>query len=795
MASTTLSAASPAARAVPLRHKGGIRFIHEYDFYTEALPVTLAGILLNVAGRQIASFGIEGIFLDMTGTAFTAIVLGPWWAAATAAATTLANGSFFETYFPFGVVNIIGGLVWGYLARAGDVRSKVLASKSSGIWTLLAWTIILSLAGAFAAGLTSSLVKLIIYPAVGRPYVLGNLYLQVQASLEQLIGPGVSPALTLVCGDLFRDLKDKAIAVPVAVLLAAFSRAGDAFSYGSRGTSVWQRLRTDVLSIYIFLGTYSTFFILAQLLQPVINYPGAQHSIAWLQHTPILLLMCLPFLAAIPALLFASFRPSESFARWVDTLRERRRYILRIIFRANHAFRSLMSSQGIKPLGLGVSLWSARNVFETKYISFLALIAIGIALVIYFVASRRAFTLLSRAGNQFQTLHKWLELGGTQGAGRGVITLIRDLFSGYLSSHHTGLATRGELLYSLAFASPRPRGAIEELITERRENLFFERAVIIGAVKEPKALTPEIAEQLDGLVAECGASLAIVLSSTPRLCDERAIEWVRYTRSRGTEVLLFDWIDLSLAIAERALGTEPRQAVHRAKIRLLQALNSADPAEEGEFASRPAALTHRALTSLKFIIDLLPKGSRVFDFGCGRGRHTFAALAAGHSVVAVDRNPSICEGLRKDLETLGEEGKRASVVEDDYVNLTPAAFGTPDLVIVTGVLQHSRSREELSRRLNHIADMARHPASQIYIEMLFDMLFDGVPPEDGRIDIVPDEFVRVLDEVFPRERWYREQTHGPIRQKQYFDQSGRSFVPPAQIIESTAIEYVIRRAH
>jgi predicted membrane protein len=42
-----------------------------------------------VAGGQVALyFRIKEIFIDMIGTAFTAIMLGPWWAAATAAATT-----------------------------------------------------------------------------------------------------------------------------------------------------------------------------------------------------------------------------------------------------------------------------------------------------------------------------------------------------------------------------------------------------------------------------------------------------------------------------------------------------------------------------------------------------------------------------------------------------------------------------------------------------------------------------------------------------------------------------------
>jgi SAM-dependent methyltransferase len=789
------TALAKAPTSKPAWTKAGFRFIDEYDFYTEALPIMLVGILLNVAGRQIASsFGVEDMFLDMIGTAFTAILLGPWWAAATAAATTLANGSFNETYFAFGVANIVGGLVWGYLVRAGGVRSKVFAAHSRALGRGLTWTIILALAGGLAAGLTSSVVNLTIYPAADWPTVFPKLYPQVHAALERWIGPGVSPALTLVIGDLMRDLEDKAVVVPIAVLLVAFSDAGSAFEDGGEATSVVTRIRTDVWSILAFCGAYLAFLVLAELLQPTITFPGAQRSVAWLQTPTTLLLMCVPFLAAVPALLFATFRASDRFAQRLHTMMETRRYVLRNLFHANESFRSLISSQGVKPLGLGVSLWSARNVFETRYVSYLALIAISIALVIYFVVSRRAFTLLTRTRNQFATLHNWLEVDPRPGTGRAIITLMRDLFSRYLSRPSTLLNTRGELLYTLGFASNRPRGGIEDLVMGQREDLFFERAAIVGVVEETKALTRDAVERLDGLIADCGANLALILSSTPRLLDEQSIDRVRRIRSSGAEVLLFDWIDLSICIADHALGKEPRQAVHRAKTRLLQVLNRTDPVDE-EFSSRPAALAHRSLPSLKFIIDKLRKHSRIVDLGCGYGRHTFAALAAGHLVIAVDRKPSVCEVLRRDLEILGERGKRATVIEADYLDLPAAAYGAADLVIVTGVLQHARSRDDLLQRLRHISDLASGPASSVYIEMLFDMVFDGLPPQDGRIAITANQFVLALREVFPRESWRLEQTQGPLRQKQTFEHGGRSFDPPARTIESTALEFVVRHAY
>jgi hypothetical protein len=608
------------------------------------------------------------------------------------------------------------------------------------------------------------------------------------------IGPGISPSLTLVVGDLLRDLEDKAIVVPTAVFLVAVSRAGSAFDDHAKAASAVKRLRTDAWSIFVFCCAYLVFLVLAELLQPTITDPDAQRPIAWLQHPTMLLLMCLPFLAAVPALMFATFRASDRFAQRVHVLTETRRYVLRNLFRANDSFRSL----GVKLLGLGVSLSSAAvNAFRTRDAD-LAAIPIGIALVplvIYFVVSRRAFTLLTRMRNQFATLPNWLEVGPQQGTGRAIITLMPDLFARYLSRPNNHISTRGELLYVLDFASSPPRGGIEDFLTGEREDLFFARAAIVGVAREPKAFTHDIAERLDGLIADCGANIAVVLSSTAQLLNEQTVDRVRQVRSRGTEVLLLDWIDLSLGIAEHALGKEPRQAVHRAKTRLLQIFNRTDPADE-EFSSRPAALAHRSLPSLKFIIDFLPKQRRVLDLGCGHGRHTFAALAAGHSVVAVDRKTSVCEGLRRDLETLGEQGRSASVIEDDYTSTYPLRR--------TG--QHTWSSPQACSSMpgvwticcdgfvrSRIWPADRHQRSTSKCCSTWS-LTARLPKTEGSSSH-PENFVRALREVFPGEWWRLEQTYGPIRQKQLFDHGGRSFDPPARIIESTAIEYVVRGAY
>jgi hypothetical protein len=112
--------------------------------------------------------------------------------------------------------------------------------------------------------------------------------------------------------------------------------------------------------------------------------------------------------------------------------------------------------------------------------------------------------------------------------------------------------------------------------------------------------------------------------------------------------------------------------------------------------------------------------------------------------------------------------------------------------VATGILQHACDVADLSRRLEYTRQIADQPAAVIYIEMLFDMLFDGVPAE-GRVAITPSEFETLLLQIFPGGGWDIEEMSGPQRQLQVFDQGDRSFHAPAKRIESITAEYAIRR--
>jgi len=82
--------------------------------------VIIACIGLNNIGGQFVAFLDVPLYLDMTGTAVAAVILGPWWGVLVAVlhhgTAAVLNGSPDGLWFA--LVNVAGALVWGYGLRS-----------------------------------------------------------------------------------------------------------------------------------------------------------------------------------------------------------------------------------------------------------------------------------------------------------------------------------------------------------------------------------------------------------------------------------------------------------------------------------------------------------------------------------------------------------------------------------------------------------------------------------------------------------------------------------------------------
>jgi len=112
-----------------------------YLLLYEISVIIAAGLLLNYVGLTLSRHLESILFLDMTGTALVAFLLGPWWGAITA----LLSNSFVNwllypeagadvVIFPWSLVSMIGAFYWGWMARQVGFQ-KYLKTGRNSVWS------------------------------------------------------------------------------------------------------------------------------------------------------------------------------------------------------------------------------------------------------------------------------------------------------------------------------------------------------------------------------------------------------------------------------------------------------------------------------------------------------------------------------------------------------------------------------------------------------------------------------------------------------------------------------------
>jgi hypothetical protein len=134
-----------------------------YLFLYETGVIVAAGLLLNYIGLTLSRHLESILFLDMTGTALVAFLLGPWWGAIVALlSNSVVNWLLYpETgadvvIFPWSLVNIAGAFYWGWMARQIGFQKYLRTGRNSALshaWFLYIFgfggAIVMSLPGTF----------------------------------------------------------------------------------------------------------------------------------------------------------------------------------------------------------------------------------------------------------------------------------------------------------------------------------------------------------------------------------------------------------------------------------------------------------------------------------------------------------------------------------------------------------------------------------------------------------------------------------------------------------------------
>lgn len=176
---------------------------------TQALVFAAFAVVLNLVGGYITqATKIPLLFLDSVGTIFSAVLFGPWVGGLVGVASNLVLGVISSpTNIPFALVNLMIGLVVGFIARKWDFSLPV--AIGTGLLLAVASPLVgTPIAVAMFGGLTGSGLDLFviwlkaagngIFTAAFLPRITGNLvdkiascilvYALVKAMPESLTG-------------------------------------------------------------------------------------------------------------------------------------------------------------------------------------------------------------------------------------------------------------------------------------------------------------------------------------------------------------------------------------------------------------------------------------------------------------------------------------------------------------------------------------------------------------------------------------------------------------------------------
>ena len=781
----------------------------EYVFRHEVIPLLVIGILLNLLGFfSTEKMLVEsGLFLDMVGTVFTSILLGPWWGASVGVLTNIVNGTMSSNYFPFGIVHITGALFFGYYARAFNFGRILPGLPGFRVSRFVLHFVVLIIVGGMVTGGTSSIVKLILYPIMERPWIVNDTQKTIMAVIRSIGIDSASDELALLVWDIRRDLLDKFVSFTLVTAVISWIVFLPNRYLTEDNLKQVHKIKTDNVSVLFFFLCYGFYLFAARVARPVISISGAKNDLSWLTSIPVIFMLYAPVLLAMLVFLLFSLEPSLKEGRLVELKYQMKR---RLYFRFSkevqgHAgslsiagARSLLQKYNVYGLVVSAAMWPISKLKTSKtadgdYETFVLVYIIVIVLYMFaFLLENNSFVrrVLSAHG-WMSPLKKWLTINSGSREALSLAQSLKDLFEKSVNISDNEPLGYGGIVYFPV--SKQLKTADYVSVKNDMENAFL---VIIP--DSPRILTKENMADIEQILSLTGMNQAFVLSLCPMLFDNSIKKWLKANRAKDNYLAILSWIDLELLIEQFVSGRFQQKGFYDAILHTLEQLGEHD-SYWSQMSITPGKLQRRSLPVLKHIMTRLDQFHRVLDIGAGLGRHSLLALENRQDVVSIEIKESAVEQLSSNLKSALKKfnlsEKKSLVVQQDYMNCDAADIGEVDLIIAAGVLQHAKSAEDLHIRLQKILSFAHKPGTRIYIECLLDMRFDEKSPKDGRYKVNQAEFETHLLQVFPDPQWRIERLFGPSRKSQDFQQGPTSFIPTAKKVEVTTVEYLIEQSY
>lgn len=213
-----------------------------YLLLDEIAVIVGAGILLNYLGL-VLSLRLQSIlYLDMTGTALAAFLLGPWWGAIVGLlSNSLVNWLLYPEpgadviIFPWSLVNMAGAFYWGFMARGARFRKYLRSTQASAlshIWYLVSFGVlgacVMSVPGTFVLAALSKQAVLPLNPDLAHALqrIVTHSQEALQGQLKALFGVAWGEsfgwALQSWLQNCLRYIPDKTLSVAIALAVLKY---------------------------------------------------------------------------------------------------------------------------------------------------------------------------------------------------------------------------------------------------------------------------------------------------------------------------------------------------------------------------------------------------------------------------------------------------------------------------------------------------------------------------------------------------------------------------------------------